>query len=441
MDDDLRQPLKRRSFLSRLLAARPTALRAATVSCIAALAGIGVWAVATHEPYGGEPVVHMRIDTSDPIVTSSLNKPSPQQQPPSQNGNETDPDAAPDEELDVGANTEVIDLTHLASPEAKRNGESDLDRVRRQLAQKNRVRDEAEVEAPADAISIDQLPTSRNQAVAPPRETISLVPAPVARITGKGPHGALPVVAKDGTRAAKLYARPVPREQLLSNMPKVALLIGGMGLNADLTRATVEALPPEVSLAFAPYGDNLQQQANAARARGHEVFLQLPMEPFGYPSIDPGPRTLLTSVTAQQNIDSLHWHLSRFSGYAGVTNYLGAQFAASEKAFGPVLQELGKRGLVYVDDGSKGLSRATGLAGKFGLTARSATITLDGDSPEAIAAALQRLEAAARQNGFAIGTGAGLPTTIKVIEQWHRSLGGRQIQLVPVTAAFASRRG
>ena len=123
MDDDLRQPLKRRSFLSRLLAARPTALRAATVSCIAALAGIGVWAVATHEPYGGEPVVHMRIDTSDPIVTSSLNKPAPQQQPPSQNGNETDPDAAPDEELDVGANTEVIDLTHLASPEAKRNGE------------------------------------------------------------------------------------------------------------------------------------------------------------------------------------------------------------------------------------------------------------------------------------------------------------------------------
>jgi hypothetical protein len=78
MDDDLRQPLKRRSFLSRLLAARPTALRAATVSCIAALAGIGVWAVATHEPYGGEPVVHMRIDTSDPIVTSSLNKPEPQ---------------------------------------------------------------------------------------------------------------------------------------------------------------------------------------------------------------------------------------------------------------------------------------------------------------------------------------------------------------------------
>jgi hypothetical protein len=294
MDDDLRQPLKRRSFLSRLFAARPTALRAATVSCIAALAGVGVWAVATHEPYGGQPVVHMQIDTSDPIVTSSLNKPEPQEQDPSETGNQTGGDTAGNGQLDSDGGTEVIDLTHLASRQARRDGETDFERLQRQLAQKNRVRDEAEVESPADAISIDQLPTSRDQAVAPPRSAISLVPAPVSRITGKGPHGALPVVAKDGSKAAKLYARPVPAEQLLSDMPKVALLIGGMGLNAELTRATVEALPPEISLAFAPYGENLQQQANAARARGHEVFLQLPMEPFGYPSIDPGPRTLLT---------------------------------------------------------------------------------------------------------------------------------------------------
>jgi hypothetical protein len=343
MDDDLRQPLKRRSFLSRLLAARPTALRAATVSCIAALAGIGVWAVATHEPYGGEPVVHMRIDTSDPIVTSSLNKPEPQQPPTAPAGNEAGADTAPDEELDVGANTEVIDLTHLASPRSKaqwRVGSSSG--FAASWPGRTGCGTKLKSKRPPTPFQSTSCQPREIEAVAPPRETISLVPAPVSRITGKGPHGALPVVAKDGTRAAKLYARPVPREQLLSNMPKVALLIGGMGLNAELTRATIEALPPEISLAFAPYGDNLQQQANAARARGHEVFLQLPMEPFGYPSIDPGPRTLVTSATAQQNIDSLYWHLSRFSGYAGVTNYLGAQFAASEKAFGPVLQELGQ---------------------------------------------------------------------------------------------------
>ena len=442
MDDDLRQPLKRRSMLSRLFSARPSALRTATVSCIAALAALGTWAVVTHEPYGGEPVVHMQIDTSDPIVTSSLNKPAGNIEPGTGAAGASEETAeGGDEQIDVGANTEVIDLSNLGSRGEPVDGESDLDRRRRELANRSKVRDEPEAESPPGAISIDQLPVSRDQAALPPRQSISLVPAPVARITGNGPHGALPVVAKDGSKAASLYARPTPREQLLSDLPKVALLIGGMGLNPELTAAAITRLPPEVSLAFAPYGEGLQDLADKARASGHELFIHLPMEPFGYPSLDPGPRTLLTSLPVEQNIDSLYWHLSRFAGYAGVTNYLGAQFAASEQAIGPVLKELGKRGLVYVDDGSKGLSRATNIAGKFGLSARSSTVSLDGSSAQAVYAALERLEAQARETGFAIGTGSGLPETIQAIEEWSRTLGGKQILLVPVSAAFASRRG
>ena len=106
-----------------------------------------------------------------------------------------------------------------------------------------------------------------------------------------------------------------------------------------------------------------------------------------------------------------------------------------------MLKELGRRGLVYVDDGSKGLSKATSIASQYGLPAGSASVSLDGDSPEAVAVALQRLEALAARTGFAIGTGAGLPHTITVIEEWSRTLGGRQIMLVPVSAAFASKRG
>jgi polysaccharide deacetylase 2 family uncharacterized protein YibQ len=166
------------------------------------------------------------------------------------------------------------------------------------------------------------------------------------------------------------------------------------------------------------------------------------MEPFGYPSIDPGPRTLLTSVPAEQNIDSLYWHLSRFAGFAGVTNYLGAQFAANPDAISPVLKELGKRGLIYVDDGSKGLSQTSRLASQLGVSSRSSTVSLDagGTSPEAVLAALQQLEAQARTTGFAIGTGSGLPQTIKAIEEWARGLPERRVILVPVSAVFAARQ-
>ncbi|MEE4235805.1 MAG: divergent polysaccharide deacetylase family protein [Anderseniella sp.] len=446
MEDDLRQPLKRRSWISRILSSRPSALRAATVSSIAALAALGTWAVFSHEPYGGQPVVHMQIDTSDPIVTSSVDAPAGDASTTGAASLDAGSDGDEPEPQDLGANTEVIDLSGLGT-RSDGGGETDLERAQRQLAQ-NRVRDDAPAESPPGALSVDELPLSRDsqgvqqEASIAGREAMALVPAPVRRLTADGPHGPLPVMAKDGSKAAQVYARPVSRDIMLSDQPKIALLIGGMGLNAELTQAAIRALPPEVSLAFAPYGENLQELANQARAQGHELFIHLPMEPFGYPSVDPGPRTLLTSAPVEQNIDSLYWHLSRFAGYAGVTNYLGAQFAANEQAIGPVLQELGKRGLVYVDDGSKGLSRATGVAGKFGLPARSATVSLDagGNTPEAVMAALQLLEAQAQANGFAIGTGAGLPHTIDAIEEWARTLAGRRILLVPVSAAFAARQ-
>ncbi|MEM7635472.1 MAG: divergent polysaccharide deacetylase family protein [Pseudomonadota bacterium] len=428
MENDLRQPLKRRSLPARLMSARPSALRATSLACITVLGGLAGWLVVSHEPYGGEPVVHMRIDTSDPIVTSSVKKPVAE--------TPLNQDAGDDEmSADTGADTPVIDLSELGS-----RSESDLDRRRRQLAGSNTP--SGNVESPPGALSIDDLAPSRTQqALIPSRASLALVPAPVAKVTGKGPHGPLPRRAKDGSRPSSVYARPVSREQMLSNMPKVALLIGGMGLNESLTRTAINRLPPEVSLGFAPYGENLQQQANDARSRGHELYIHLPMEPFGYPSIDPGPRTLLTSVPPQKNLDSLRWHLSRFAGYAGVTNYLGAQFASNNDAITPVLKELGQRGLIYVDDGSKGLSRATQLAGILGLNARSAVVSLDGDgSPASVLAALQKLEAQARHSGIAIATGSGLPVTIEAIDQWAQGLAGRNILLVPVSAAFAARR-
>jgi len=430
MENDLRQPLKRRSVWARLLSSRPSALRTASFASIAALCALGGWLVFTHEPYGGEPVVHMRIDTSDPIMTSSLSKPSGNQNTAAAEEEQSDP-------VETGADTPVIDLSELGS-RSEDGSENDLQRRKREL-----INPQADVESPSNALSIDDLAHSRDdqggyqQAAIAPHTRISLAPAPVAKVTGNGPHGALPKRAKDGTSPASIYARPVPDEQLASDLPKVALLIGGMGLNPRLTQTAIETLPPEVSLAFAPYGEDLQGQANTARARGHELFVQLPMEPFGYPSIDPGPKTLLTSVSPDQNIDSLYWLLSRFTGYAGVTNYLGAQFASNDKAMTPVLKELGKRGLVYIDDGSKGLSQVTRLARSQGLDARSAVINLDEGSPEA---ALQQLEALARQNGFAIATGSGLPGTIEAINQWSQGLAGREIILVPVSAAFSARR-
>ena len=117
-----------------------------------------------------------------------------------------------------------------------------------------------------------------------------------------------------------------------------------------------------MTFAFAPYGEDLQSAIAEARNSGHEVMLHLPMEPFGYPAEDPGPRTLLASASEQDNQASLLWHLSRSRATPGVVNYLGARLISEEPALAPVLRELEGRGLVFLDDGSSARSRVADIA-------------------------------------------------------------------------------
>jgi 8-oxo-dGTP pyrophosphatase MutT (NUDIX family) len=154
-----------------------------------------------------------------------------------------------------------------------------------------------------------------------------LPPAPLAGLTAPGPGGSfLPIVAADGRSPAQAYARPFQS----NGKPKVALVIGGLGLNAKSTRQAIEQLPAEVTLSFVPYSDGLQAWIDLARSNGHEVLLEAPMEPADYPNNDPGPYTLLTTSKPAETVQRLDWLLSRATGYFGVTNYLGSRFVTSD---------------------------------------------------------------------------------------------------------------
>ncbi|MEO6338409.1 MAG: divergent polysaccharide deacetylase family protein, partial [Caulobacteraceae bacterium] len=145
--------------------------------------------------------------------------------------------------------------------------------------------------------------------------------SPIAGLTAPGPGGLLPIIGPDGKTPFQAYARPF-RD---NGKPKVALVVGGLGLNAATTRAAVDRLPPEVTLSFVPYADGLQGWIDLARANGHEVLLETPMEPVDYPQNDPGPYTLMAGDPAPTTIKRLEWLLSRASGYVGLTNYLGGR--------------------------------------------------------------------------------------------------------------------
>jgi polysaccharide deacetylase 2 family uncharacterized protein YibQ len=258
----------------------------------------------------------------------------------------------------------------------------------------------------------------------------ALAAAPLAGFTAPGPGGGLlPVVASNGRTPAEAYARPFQS----NGKPKIAIVIGGLGLNAKSTREAIEQLPADVTLSFVPYAEGLQGWIDLARANGHEVLLEAPMEPNDYPQNDPGPYTLMAGARPQETIQGLEWLLSRATGYFGVTNYLGSKFVTSDTAMASFTGGLKQRGLAFIDDGS-----AVRKGG--GLPRLSADRVIDDQlADDAIDRQLLALEAAAMQNGQALGAGFAYPVTLTQLTRWTASLAQRGYQLAPASALMVKR--
>jgi uncharacterized protein len=268
-----------------------------------------------------------------------------------------------------------------------------------------------------------------------------LVEAPVPDLVEESEYGPLPRVADDGRRPAEVYARPSPHASQtgLGTSARVAILINGLGLPGAPSDEVLKGLPPPISVAYGAYGRDLQDDVTEIRAAGHEVLLQIPLEPENYPTEDPGPHTLLTTLPADENIKRLQWLMSRYTGYVGVTNFMGAKFETTKDSFRPVLEELKKRGLIYFDDGTVPSSTAAQIASALGLDYSSADIQLDSTSG-GLAKALTELETMAREHGSAIGVAKAKSQTVKQIAEWADKLESKGIVLVPVSAAVRSQR-
>jgi len=247
-------------------------------------------------------------------------------------------------------------------------------------------------------------------------------------------YGAIPKIAPNGVRPFTLFAHPRKLPPAKTDAPRIAIIVGGLGISATGTAEALAKLPAPVTLALAPYGAGLEQLAERASAQSHELLLQTPMEPFDFPDNDPGPQTLLTTQTAEQNIDRLHWQMSRFQGYVGIVSYMGARFTASEQSLTPVLREIAKRGLVYVDDGASPRSVAGQLAGSHRMPFAKTDVVIDAvPTSVEIDHALTRLEALARDHGTAVGLATALPGTVNRIAEWAKKAEARGFVLVPIS--------
>ena len=270
---------------------------------------------------------------------------------------------------------------------------------------------------------------------APPLD--AAIPDPIAPLLEKTPFGMAPRIAKDGRRAADVYAKPFDAPK---SAPRVALVVSGLGLNPALTKRAIEELPPTVSLSFAPYAKDLDEWTAKARAAGHEVLIELPMEGHGGNNAGLGAAGLLSSRTPEENLQRLDWLLARFGGYFAATNYMGSKLAADAEAMTPILNRLREAGVAYIDD--------TGVAG--GASERSGVdwTAVNRMIPPApnqgarkdIRRDLAALEKMAIRDGAAMGKTYAYDATIDEIAAWAQSLADKDVTSAPASAVLQIRQ-
>jgi uncharacterized protein len=251
-----------------------------------------------------------------------------------------------------------------------------------------------------------------------------------SRVAERSAVGILPRISDSGLLPRLVYARPF----LPSGKPRIGVVLTGVGIGARGTADAITRLPGEITLAFAPYGRDLENQVARARRDGHEIMLQIPMEPQDYPESDPGPHTLRTASNTRENIERLHWLMSRFQGYVGVTNFLGARLMADSAAYAGVLEEINRRGLLFLDDGTAPRSRTQEITRRINLPAQTADRIYETGSTKSLEKLLAETEELARKNGTAILSVPALPANIDKLVQWERDLAARGLVLAPLSA-------
>lgn len=260
----------------------------------------------------------------------------------------------------------------------------------------------------------------------PPKAAPPLGEAPVADLVRMTPSGPLPVIAADGRAPWRTYARPFSDA---SGRARVAVVVAGLGLGKAVTEAAITRLPADVTLAFSPYAKDLDMWFRRARAAGHEVLLELPLEAARFPERDSGPLALVQALPDAKLKERLEAVLMKATGYVGLLATQDSPFARSDR-LKLALDDARKRGLLYVGEPAN-LPDDPLAQPAFAAIA----VTLDGQPfRAAIDARLGQTVDAAKVRGHAVAVTQALPIAIERLAQWFGGLTDKGVVLAPVSS-------
>ncbi len=268
---------------------------------------------------------------------------------------------------------------------------------------------------------------------APPAQPVGLAPvtSPTVPATVAPPpvaEGTPPPFIRNAVTPPKADGRPI-----------VCIVVDDLGVMHRGTEAVL-AMPAPLTLSWFPFAKNLPEQVSQGASRGHEATLHMPMQSFSNSTYQTGPDPLRIDLPPEVNLARLRAAMAAVPSTVGLNNHMGSVATHDAALMALVAREARAQGFLFLDSLTIGGSQGFRQADAAGVPAASRDIFIDDkNSPAAIKAALEQIEAHARRHGNVIAIGHPRPHTVEALEAWLPTLAPRGFVLWPLAATIALR--
>ena len=220
--------------------------------------------------------------------------------------------------------------------------------------------------------------------------------------------------------------------------PRIGIVVAGLGLSRSSTEQMLK-MPSAISYSFSPYASDLAQWIKKAVNDNHEVYVDIPLEPKDYPQSDPGPYALLLNLENDKNMERLNQVLKTGEGYKGLVSGPDEHFTEGTRAYEWLLDAMKAKKLTFYFVARAGNKQFTQELEKSKRTeAVGIDVVLDEKlTNDAIDAQLAQAETVAQKYGYATILARPYPISAQRIQEWMKTLGPKNIHLVPLSQAKA----
>jgi len=225
-----------------------------------------------------------------------------------------------------------------------------------------------------------------------------------------------------------------PNPDLSDTGSEIAFVVTDLDPASEpLFRSFVESQIP-FTIALRPDIPHAGRAARAVKDAGRELFLHLPMEPRGYPRVDPGKNAILLDLSRVEIEERISKSLGALGDPQGIVTRMGSAAVNDPDVMHAVLGEVKRRDLLFVDAHGAGPSVVEETGEEMG--ARTLTLggTLDASgSPAAIRARLDQLIQTAQQRGALVVAVRANAVVLTVLEAERGKLEKEGVAIVPAS--------